>query len=92
MLIGPGEVSDKGRGLTTLATPFAVDGNSALMMMKWIESVFNHSSLESKMVNDIDSVIWEKLIINAALNPWVICFFFFLSFSLNTFFLSRLPS
>lgn len=62
-LVGPGHVRHAGRGLTTLATtPRTRAGLEALA------ALFNRANIETLLANDVNSLMWGKLVVNSAIN------------------------
>ena len=64
-VLGPGKIRHAGKGETVIGTPGGDSGQSAAS----IAQVFNDCGLKTRVSPDIDSVIWGKLLINAAINP-----------------------
>lgn len=64
-LLGPGHVRHAGVGPTSLA-PFAPDGWGRA---RAVADLLTGLGLEASPMRDIQSLIWSKLIVNAAVNP-----------------------
>jgi len=60
---GPGVLRYAGGGLTTIATMPALDEQ-----VRVLADLFNRAGIETEVVDDIDSLVWGKLVLNAAAN------------------------
>jgi 3-methyl-2-oxobutanoate hydroxymethyltransferase len=63
MVIAPGIVKHTGNGNT------AFHGNPNHQHVSFITSLFTHGGVPVSIAEDLESIIWGKLIINAAINP-----------------------
>ncbi len=63
-VLGPGKIRHAGVGETVIGAPGRGDTQS-----DGIAAVFNRCGLKTSVSADIDSIIWGKLLINAAINP-----------------------
>jgi len=63
MVIAPGIVKHTGNGNT------AIHGNPTHPHVNLIKSLFTHGGVNVSIADDLESIIWGKLIINAAINP-----------------------
>ncbi len=62
-LLGPGHVRHAGHGLTTLAaTPSTRDQIEAAA------ELFRRAGLETRVAEDVQSLMWSKLVVNSAIN------------------------
>lgn len=64
-VLGPGKIRHAGVGETVIGVP----GGGSIQLADGIAAVFNGSGLKTRVSADIDSIIWGKLLINAAINP-----------------------
>lgn len=64
-VLGPGRVRHAGAGPTHLACPPTVTRRT----VDHLAEVFSASGIETDVVDDLDSLIWGKLLINAGINP-----------------------
>jgi len=62
-MIGPGFVKHTGKGHT------AIHGNFEHPHVSLTKNLFNVGNILVDVVEDLDSIVWGKLIINAAINP-----------------------
>ncbi len=60
----PGIVIDGGAGLTVLATRSAIDGQ-----VRAVAALFERGGLRAEVAGDVRSLLWNKLAVNAAINP-----------------------
>ncbi len=63
-LVEPGYVRHAGTGETVIGQP---DGGED--RAKNVADMFNQAGIKTSTTNDLDSLVWSKLIINAAINP-----------------------
>lgn len=63
-IIGPGVVYHAGRGPTYIGDPSGRDKDKAMEIC----DLLNDAGLEAKFIDDIDSVIWSKLVVNIGIN------------------------
>ncbi len=62
-LLGAGHVRHAGRGVTTLAaTP------TTRAALETLTALFNRAGIETHLENDVQSLMWGKLVINSAIN------------------------
>lgn len=64
MLVEPGVVRHAGEGLTSLARPASWTPSFDRLL-----HLFEHAQIEVSVVDDVSSVLWSKLVINAGINP-----------------------
>jgi 2-dehydropantoate 2-reductase len=64
--IAPGHVRHAGLGKTVIG---AVWGEGAAAAAHRVAEMFNSVGIETEFVHDVDRTLWEKAIINAAINP-----------------------
>lgn len=64
-VLGPGKIRHAGVGETVIGVP----GGGGTQGADGMAAVFNGCGLETRVSADIDSIIWGKLLINAAINP-----------------------
>lgn len=62
-LLAPGQVRHAGRGVTELAVGL---GQSAPIAA--IAKLFNQAGIETRTSNDVDALLWSKLIVNVGIN------------------------
>jgi 2-dehydropantoate 2-reductase len=62
-LVGAGRVHHAGRGMTTLAASEKTYG--ALVD---VAALFNRAGIETQLANDVQSLMWGKLVVNSAIN------------------------
>ncbi|MBN1119499.1 MAG: 2-dehydropantoate 2-reductase [Anaerolineae bacterium] len=60
---GPGVLRYAGGGLTTIATTPALDAQ-----VRDLADLFNRAGIETELIGNIDSLVWGKLVLNAAAN------------------------
>ncbi|MBK9053965.1 MAG: 2-dehydropantoate 2-reductase [Chloroflexi bacterium] len=60
VIVRPGVVQHTGNGLTTLANQEET---------RPLADLFNQAGLTTDLIDDLDSLIWGKLIVNAGINP-----------------------
>ncbi|HUT52274.1 MAG TPA: 2-dehydropantoate 2-reductase [bacterium] len=63
-LVAPGHVRHAGRGETVIGEPGA-----GVKRADKIAALFHQSGIETATTNDLEALIWSKLVINAAINP-----------------------
>ena len=63
-LMGPGKVYHAGRGKTYIGCLTSAREKAIEMV-----EIFNNSGLEAEYVDNIDSILWSKLVVNIAINP-----------------------
>ena len=66
-LVGPGQVKHAGKGLTQFGFLEEVDSH-ARHQLALITELFNGSGLKARMVDDILSRLWTKLMVNTGIN------------------------
>lgn len=59
-LLGPGEIASGGEGRVSLAVHRRIDP---------VRSLFSQAGFEVRVEQDIESLLWGKLVVNAAINP-----------------------
>jgi 2-dehydropantoate 2-reductase len=64
IVLGPGRVRPIGNGTTTIARDGAASPTS-----DDLSATFQAAGLDARVVDDIRPAVWEKLIVNAAINP-----------------------
>ncbi|HZQ05117.1 MAG TPA: 2-dehydropantoate 2-reductase, partial [Anaerolineae bacterium] len=62
-LLGPGHVRHAGRGLTTLAATPATRAR-----LQNVVGLFNRAGIETQLAEDVQSLMWGKLVVNSAIN------------------------
>lgn len=62
-LLGPGHVRHAGRGMTTIASTAHTRG-----ALQATADLFNHAGIETHLDNDVQSLMWGKLVVNSAIN------------------------
>jgi len=62
--LGPGRVRHAGVGETVIGQPGGGDDRA-----RAVADLFNQSGLATTVTDDLESLIWSKLVINAAINP-----------------------
>lgn len=67
-LIGPGVVLHAGEGPTHFGAREQLSPTS-LARLKTVASLMNEAGLAADLADDIDTLIWAKLAVNAAINP-----------------------
>jgi 2-dehydropantoate 2-reductase len=63
-MIAPGVVRHAGEGPTYLGRP-----SSPRLFFTELIALFHHAGLETHLADDMDSLVWSKLVINAGINP-----------------------
>ncbi|KAA3664135.1 MAG: 2-dehydropantoate 2-reductase [Chloroflexi bacterium] len=63
-IVKPGHVRFAGHGVTHIATT-----NATAHIIKPLVEILNQKGLETHISNEVDSLIWGKLVINAGINP-----------------------
>lgn len=64
-LLGAGHVRHAGAGLTILGEP----SGGITVRLRRIAAVFRQAGLQVRLTRDLQSVLWNKLIVNCAINP-----------------------
>lgn len=62
-LLGPGHVRHAGKGLTTLAATLKTRAR-----MQVLCDVLNRAGIETQLTEDLESLVWGKLVVNSAIN------------------------
>lgn len=62
-LLGPGHVRHAGRGPTTLGTT-----RSTYDHLAQAAALLNHAGLETHLTDDVNALLWGKLVVNSAIN------------------------
>ncbi len=62
-LLGAGHVRHAGQGMTTLAATAETRAR-----VEQLAQVFNHAGIETHLANNIESLMWGKLVVNSAIN------------------------
>jgi 2-dehydropantoate 2-reductase len=62
-LVGPGQVRHAGSGLTVLAA-----GPEQCIRVAAIVALFNQAGIDTRIVEEVESLIWSKLIVNVGIN------------------------
>lgn len=62
-LVGAGHVHHAGRGVTTLAAT----GKTHAALTE-LAALFNRAGMETQLANDVQSLMWGKLVVNSAIN------------------------
>jgi 2-dehydropantoate 2-reductase len=65
-LVDPGHVEWRGRGTITLGAWRPADDAAAV---EWVAAAFRAAALDAEAVGDVQQRLWEKLAVNAAINP-----------------------
>ncbi|MFN3966714.1 MAG: ketopantoate reductase family protein [Endomicrobiia bacterium] len=65
-LLSPGKINHAGKGPTIIGR---TDKKTNIKDLIKIKRIFNEANIETKIKNDIQSVLWSKLILNSAINP-----------------------
>lgn len=63
-MIGPGHVRHAGKGETVIGEP---GGN--IQRPERVAAMFREAGIQADVTDDLDSLVWSKLVINAAINP-----------------------
>lgn len=64
-LLGPGRIKHGGNGLTCLG-----EGQDTLATrLRDIAALFEHAGIQTALSPSIETLVWEKLIVNACINP-----------------------
>ncbi|GAM18227.1 hypothetical protein SAMD00019534_014020, partial [Acytostelium subglobosum LB1] len=75
---GAGTVRHTGSGLTYLASPSLPDAPEANLEPQTLEeyralqalgAIFNDAGISSELSYDVESLVWSKVVVNAAINP-----------------------
>lgn len=67
-MLGPGLAQYAGHGLTSLGC-HPQHSERQIALLREMAALFNQVGLETRLVDDTDSLIWGKLAVNAAINP-----------------------
>jgi len=63
ILLGPGQIRHTGRGPTALGC-----GPGQAERLALVADLFNRAGIETRLSDDIDGLLWSKLIVNAGVN------------------------
>jgi len=63
--IEPGVIHHAGEGLTAVGTPGGGESSRA----DDVAAIFESAGMETKVVSNLDSWVWRKVLVNAAINP-----------------------
>lgn len=70
MMDGLGIVRHTGSGITYLASNHGLHVDTEeYHELKAIGDIFNETGISSELSNDVESVVWSKVLVNAAINP-----------------------
>jgi 2-dehydropantoate 2-reductase len=65
-LLSPGRVRHAGKGQTIIGR---TNKKTNIKDVIKIKKIFNDANIETKITDDVKSVIWSKLVLNSAINP-----------------------
>ena len=63
-IMGPGEVFHAGSGPTYIGDPQGINRDMAVEVVR----IFNEAGLEAEFIDDIESIVWSKLLVNIGIN------------------------
>lgn len=67
-VLGPGHVRHAGHGPTHFGRDAAL-GNAQLALLPQVVALFDQAGFQAHLVEEMDSLVWGKLAVNAAINP-----------------------
>ncbi len=67
-VLGPGAIRHAGHGPTFIGLDAAL-GSAQQARLPALADLFNQAGFETSLVENIDSLVWSKLAVNAAINP-----------------------